>query len=351
MIHNLWYTTLGALQWVGWEVLFLRGWALGYFDFMSDAEAFGSIGGWARMAAYSCFVPLWRDFHFYFAHRFLHIRCLYKFVHVLHHRNKEIEPWSGLCMHPIEHLYYFACVAPSMYLRMHPFHLWWHGVHLLLSPAASHSGWEDHFQSDQFHYLHHKRFECNYGSSGTALDKIFGTFRSSLDPKYKSYMGKADEKSFDKQTREVGAKQSGMEPTAAKKESAGDEQVYVPKKKGITSGGSVSIAGAMPKTRDFIYYVLCGVIAAFVVCAISGADTISAIDPRVVGGIAGFGPVIIAYAMTLMTKDSLSVLWPFHADSWKSLQFHIIIGTAVTAVPVAQLVAGVLGRPPPMLHL
>merc|ERR1711871_468691 len=76
---------------------------------MSDAEAFGSIGGWARMAAYSCFVPLWRDFHFYFAHRFLHIRCLYKFVHVLHHRNKEIEPWSGLCMHPIEHLYFCMC--------------------------------------------------------------------------------------------------------------------------------------------------------------------------------------------------------------------------------------------------
>ena len=32
----------------------------------------------------------------------------------------------------------------------------WNGVHLLISPAASHSGWEDHFQSDQYHYLHHR---------------------------------------------------------------------------------------------------------------------------------------------------------------------------------------------------
>ena len=34
------------------------------------------------------------------------------------------------------------------------------GMHLLLSPAASHSGWEDHMQSDQFHYIHHAKFEC-----------------------------------------------------------------------------------------------------------------------------------------------------------------------------------------------
>ena len=27
-----------------------------------------------------------------------------------------------------------------------PFAFMWNGVHLLISPAASHSGWEDHFQ-------------------------------------------------------------------------------------------------------------------------------------------------------------------------------------------------------------
>ena len=25
----------------------------------------------------------------------------------VHHRNVDIEPFAGLCMHPIEHLYYF----------------------------------------------------------------------------------------------------------------------------------------------------------------------------------------------------------------------------------------------------
>ena len=32
-------------------------------------------------------------------------------------------------------------------------------------------------QSDQFHYLHHAKFECNYGSASFPLDALFGTFR------------------------------------------------------------------------------------------------------------------------------------------------------------------------------
>ena len=59
-------------------------------------------------------------------------------------------------MHPLEHLYYFSCLGPSFLVYTTPFAFMWNGVHLLISPAASHSGWEDHFQSDQYHYLHHR---------------------------------------------------------------------------------------------------------------------------------------------------------------------------------------------------
>jgi hypothetical protein len=58
----------------------------------------------------------------------------------------------------------------------------WNGIHLLLSPAASHSGYEDHFQSDLFHYLHHRYFECNYaGSDAAFMDIAFGTFKASFN--------------------------------------------------------------------------------------------------------------------------------------------------------------------------
>ena len=45
-------------------------------------------------------------------------------------------------------------------------------------PRCGHSGFEDHFQSDQYHYLHHQKFECNYGSPFSAsIDMACGTFR------------------------------------------------------------------------------------------------------------------------------------------------------------------------------
>jgi hypothetical protein len=51
-------------------------------------------------------------------------------------------------VHPIEHLYYYACILPSLVLVTTPLAFLWNGVHLLLAPGASHSGWEDHFQAD-----------------------------------------------------------------------------------------------------------------------------------------------------------------------------------------------------------
>jgi sterol desaturase/sphingolipid hydroxylase (fatty acid hydroxylase superfamily) len=177
--HNAFYTLLATVQWTAWEALAMRAWATGRLPYLPDALAFGTWSGLANFVA-SCFwVPLFRSWHFYFAHRGLHIRPLYKYVHSLHHRNTDIEPFAGLCMHPIEHLYYFSCAGLCLYLFASPFAFLWNGVHLLLSPAASHSGYEDNFQSDQFHYLHHKFFECNYGPSDCPLDRWFGTLCAS----------------------------------------------------------------------------------------------------------------------------------------------------------------------------
>merc|ERR1719253_827782 len=181
-LHNVWYSVLGAVQWGLWECLFMRLYATGQLSYIPDDEAFATWPNIARMVGFTVFTPFWRNIHFYFAHRLIHCRVLYKYVHSLHHRNTDIEPFSGLCMHPIEHLYYYSCAGASLYFTMSPFHMLWSGVHALISPAASHSGWEDHWQTDQFHYLHHMRFECNYGTAGMPLDYLFGTVRGSFSP-------------------------------------------------------------------------------------------------------------------------------------------------------------------------
>jgi sterol desaturase/sphingolipid hydroxylase (fatty acid hydroxylase superfamily) len=171
--HNTFWTLSGVAIWTLFENIMCYLWATQKLAYASDS--FLTVGI-ALMA-----VPVWRSVHFYFAHRFLHFESMYRQVHSLHHRNTDVEPFSGLCMHPVEHLYYYACIAPSLLFVCSPFAFLWNGVHLLLSPGASHSGFEDHFQSDAFHYLHHRYFECNYaGTDAAFMDVLFGTFRGTL---------------------------------------------------------------------------------------------------------------------------------------------------------------------------
>lgn len=360
MLHNLWYSSLGCLQWSVWEGCFVHLFATGKMPHVSDAAAFTTAEGAARFLAWFFLVPLFRDFHFYFAHRLIHIRCLYKYVHSLHHRNTDIEPFSGLCMHPIEHLYYFACVCPLVYCLASPFAVMWMGIHLLLSPAASHSGWEDHFQSDQYHYLHHAKFECNYGTSGIPFDKWFGTFREKLG-KSEAYKGAA-----------TAAAVAAGNPDDATKGGA-DSAVAYKSAKEVKAAMRSMASGAAAKKRadkfDFpalpnrgmgVYFVATAAIFAVFLAAILDSEPdgiglrlrtlhlsvagISLGAPQLVGLLVSVGPVVAGLVGCVLSRDRFSLRWPFHKDSLLGgFGFHALVGFFFCILPVYHVVAAVLG--------
>ncbi len=122
--------------------------------------------------------------HFYANHRLLHVDPLYKWAHALHHRNVNTGPWSGISMHPIEHVLYLSLPLVFLVVPGSPFIITFCMVYLMISPSPSHSGF-DRFKlgeagnvhgGDYFHNLHHRYFEVNYGMLLLPLDKWFGTF-------------------------------------------------------------------------------------------------------------------------------------------------------------------------------
>lgn len=126
-------------------------------------------------------IPFWRELHFYVIHRLIHWKPLYKSIHYLHHYNINPGPWSGLAMHPVEHLLYFSVVLIHWVVPSHPLHFLFNSQHTALTPAPGHSGFEGKLAKffafgSYFHYLHHRMFECNYGESTIPLDKWFGIF-------------------------------------------------------------------------------------------------------------------------------------------------------------------------------
>ncbi|MFC6636005.1 sterol desaturase family protein [Sulfitobacter sediminilitoris] len=113
----------------------------------------------------------------------LHTNMFYRF-HALHHRNTDIGPWSGLSMHPVEHLFYFGTVMIHLILPTHPVHLIFHLMFYGILAVTSHTGFEGlwfrnakRLHLGNFHHqLHHRYFEVNYGNLDVPWDKLFGSF-------------------------------------------------------------------------------------------------------------------------------------------------------------------------------
>jgi len=128
-------------------------------------------------------IPIWRELHFYAIHRLIHVPALYKTVHSLHHRNVNPGPWSGLSMHPLEHVGYFSAMAIHWIVPSHPLHMLFTQFHLLMAPVPGHAGFErvelggSSLDTHGYaHYLHHKYFEVNYSDGAVPLDRWFGSF-------------------------------------------------------------------------------------------------------------------------------------------------------------------------------
>ena len=143
--------------------------------------------GWPSTLWYLAMFPLiavWSSFHFYWVHRFLHWPPLYRLAHALHHKNINTGPWSGVSMHPIEHALYYSSLLIHLVVPSEPIHIVYHALGQTLFPAFSHSGFADLIAAgrerlrtgDFFHQLHHRHFECNYGTIEMPWDQWFGSF-------------------------------------------------------------------------------------------------------------------------------------------------------------------------------
>ena len=178
----------GCGVWSGYEVLFMWGWANNIFPTLDLRTNLGLI------IAVMLFMTYYFDTHFYFTHRLFHWKPLYKIAHHVHHRNISFGPWSGLSMHPLEHLIFFSHVLPFLFIPMHPIVVMFMLIGRGIGPAGGHAGYHKFLRkgdgeekpmrrflywgdgADFFHHLHHQYFTVNFAGNLFPLDKWFHTF-------------------------------------------------------------------------------------------------------------------------------------------------------------------------------
>lgn len=178
--NMFWTLTSGVGFWTAYEVLMFYAMANGYAPHLS----------WAPNPIWFCalflLTPVIISLHFYWIHRALHWGPLYRLAHALHHKNVNVGPWSGLSMHPIEHIAFFSSILVHFIIPAHPLHILFHMQHQSLTAATSHTGYEALLVKDRktlalgtfHHQMHHRYFEVNYGNLEMPWDKWFGTFHN-----------------------------------------------------------------------------------------------------------------------------------------------------------------------------
>jgi len=163
--------------------------------------------------------------------------------------------------------------------------------------------YEDHFQSDQYHYLHHARFECNYGSPFSAfIDQAMGTFRERLGSS-KEYTG---------EHKEEAVKQSRVSNTVD-----------------WSPNGKLGL----PASRSHAVYAAFTCAAAWLAC--TSAVTHAALPAQAAAAAVALGPLFVALLLHACEGDRQSWRYPFHKERIVgSFGLFCAAGLCVCAWPV-----------------
>lgn len=150
--------------------------------------------GWAYFWASIVLAILAHDAYFYWTHRLLHWRPLYRLAHHVHHRSTSPTPWAAYAFHPLE-----AVIQAGVYvlvvlaIPMHPLALMLFLVYMIVRNVVGHLGyeiWPSGFArhpltrwhlTPTHHDLHHRIGKGNYGLYFSFWDDWIGTQRSDYE--------------------------------------------------------------------------------------------------------------------------------------------------------------------------
>jgi len=128
------------------------------------------------------------DTYFYWMHRLMHHRKLFKYFHLVHHKSTNPSPWASYSFHPLEALAEGAIILIVVFIiPMNPIAIGLFLILMLIYNVYGHLGFEifpnwllktklgKWFNTSTNHNMHHKYFKDNYGLYFRFWDELMKT--------------------------------------------------------------------------------------------------------------------------------------------------------------------------------
>ena len=129
------------------------------------------------------------DTYFYWSHRLMHTRALFKYTHAGHHASITPTPWAIYAFQPAEAIIQFlGIMGMVIFLPLHPLILFGFLAYDTQVNTAGHCGfevvprwivrsrWFRGFNTVTHHDAHHTNYRKNFGSFMNVWDRLMGTF-------------------------------------------------------------------------------------------------------------------------------------------------------------------------------
>ncbi|MEZ5891690.1 MAG: sterol desaturase family protein [Parvularculaceae bacterium] len=179
-------------------VFLYEGAARGVFKFYSD------IGerGWGYLILSIVLLALFHDAYFYWTHRLMHHKALFRHFHAVHHQSINPTPFTAYSFNPGEAAVNFMVIPLfAMIVPLHDvatiIYMWL----MIVRNAAGHSGYElmpkgwtrnpllNWSTTITHHDMHHEKMTGNYGLYFTWWDKWMGTEHKDYEARFDKAVG------------------------------------------------------------------------------------------------------------------------------------------------------------------
>lgn len=154
--------------------------------------------GWAYFWLSILLVILVHDAYFYWTHRLMHTRALFRTFHGVHHLSRNPTPWTAYAFHPLESVVQaLGLVLIIFIMPLHPlallvFHTISTAINVYghLGYELYPRGWSQHplgrwINTSVAHNGHHDKAHHNFGFYFLFWDRWMGTLDPSYEAKYR----------------------------------------------------------------------------------------------------------------------------------------------------------------------